>query len=90
MKNNSLFLLVAALFAIVSCGATDLYAQKRVSQYKNGIYYSSQQPVQNQPAQIYSEEVPAIDTPPVKNWVAVLIRPFGYPPVLFSWNFLAC
>lgn len=63
MKNNSLFLLVAALFAIVSCGATDLYAQKRVSQYKNGIYYSSQQPVQNQPAQIYSEEVPAIDTP---------------------------
>ena len=63
MKNNSLFLLVAALFAIVSCGATDLYAQKRVSQYKNGIYYSSQQPVQNQPAQIYSEEVQAIDMP---------------------------
>ena len=49
MKNNSLFLLVAALFAIVSCGAADLYAQKRVSQYRNGIYYSAPQPVQEQP-----------------------------------------
>lgn len=64
MKNNSLFLLVAAVFAIVSCGAADLYAQKKVSQYRNGIYYSGQQrPVQEQPVQEYAEEVPAIDVP---------------------------
>ena len=64
MKNNSLFLLVAVLFAIVSCGAADLYAQKRVSQYRNGIYYSAQkQPVQEQPAQVYSENVTKIEVP---------------------------
>lgn len=64
MKNNSLFLLVAMLFAIVSCGAADLYAQKRVSQYRNGIYYSAQQQsVKEQPAQVYSEETLAIEVP---------------------------
>lgn len=62
MKNNSLFLLVAAVFAIVSCGAADLYAQKKVSQYRNGIYYSGQQrPVQAQPVKEYAEEIPAAD-----------------------------
>lgn len=64
MKNNSLFLLVAMLFAIVSCGAANLYAQKRVSHYRNGIYGSSQQrSEQVKPAQVYSEEVLAVDVP---------------------------
>jgi hypothetical protein len=41
MKNSNLFLLVAALFAFVSCGTANLTAQWGASQYRNGIYYST-------------------------------------------------
>ena len=80
MKNNSLFLLVAAVFAIVSCGAADLYAQKKVSQYRNGIYYSGQQrPVQAQPVEEYAEELPAADVR-IPVWIPVRI-PIRTAPV---------
>lgn len=61
MKNSNLFLLVAALFAFVSCGTANLTAQWGASQYRNGIYYSpaAQAYVQAAPAQTYSDYVQA-------------------------------
>ena len=57
MKNSNLFLLVAALFAFVSCGTANLTAQWGASQYRNGIYYSATvaSNVQTAPAQQYVE-----------------------------------
>ncbi len=57
MKNSNLFLLVAALFAFVSCGTANLTAQWGASQYRNGIYYSTTAAsnVQAAPVQQYVE-----------------------------------
>lgn len=57
MKNSNLFLLVAALFAFVSCGTANLTAQWGASQYRNGIYYSTtaSSNVQAAPVQQYVE-----------------------------------
>ena len=57
MKNSNLFLLVAALFAFVSCGTANLTAQWGASQYRNGIYYSTAavSNVQAPPVQQYVE-----------------------------------
>lgn len=57
MKNSNLFLLVAALFAFVSCGTANLTAQWGASQYRNGIYYSATvaSNVQTAPAQQHVE-----------------------------------
>ena len=57
MKNSNLFLLVAALFAFVSCGTANLTAQWGASQYRNGIYYSATavSNVQAAPVQQYVE-----------------------------------
>ena len=60
MKNSNLFLLVAALFAFVSCGTANLTAQWGASQYRNGIYFSAASAnVQSAPAQVYSDYVVA-------------------------------
>ncbi len=56
MKNSNLFLLVAALFAFVSCGTANLTAQWGASQYRNGIYFSSSANVQTAPAQVYQQQ----------------------------------
>ncbi len=42
MKNSNLFLLVASLFAMVSCGTVTHTAFYGPSQLRNGIYYSSE------------------------------------------------
>lgn len=58
MKNSNLFLLVAALFAFVSCGTANLTAQWGASQYRNGIYYSAAVPsdVQSAPVPAQTQE----------------------------------
>ena len=66
MKNSNLFLLVAALFAFVSCGTANLTAQWGASQYRNGIYYSAAvaSNVQAAPVQQYVEYA-QVETEPV-------------------------
>ena len=40
MKNNNLFLLVAAVFALISCGTANRSAQYSGTQFRNSIYYT--------------------------------------------------
>ena len=74
MKNSNLFLLVAALFAFVSCGTANLTAQWGASQYRNGIYYSAAAPsnVQAAPAPAYSDYV---QTEPQAVAVQTVVQP---------------
>lgn len=52
MKNNNLFLLVAAVFALISCGTANRSAQYSGTQFRNSIYYT---PDSRDP-QIYAQE----------------------------------
>lgn len=40
MKNNNLFLLIAAVFALISCGTANRSAQYNGTRFRNSIYYT--------------------------------------------------
>lgn len=52
MKNSNLFLLTAALFALISCGTANRSAYYNGSQMRNSIYYTPQ----NRASQAYVQE----------------------------------